>query len=360
MLTPTVHLRSLQDNVLPQFSQFGFPEAVIDACVSVLVQHISIVKLAFLRELRTQFLSNGFYPSSQARSPSHLLITPSGTRPGPILAYVAFRTHQALRVGASIATRSTMSVKAPPSDLPIHSFSCAGDFEAFLNREHTSAPGIYLKLAKKSSGIPSISGAEAVELALCFGWIDGRANGFDNDWWLVRYTPRRPKSIWSQKNVNTIERLLKLGRMRPAGIAAVEAAKADGRWERAYAGPATITVPDDFATALAADSTAASFFETLNKTDRYSVLWRVQTASPRSRAERIASLVQLLAEGKRPGARAKAAVKVKKSAETKKVIKKKAAVKKGSSGAEPESAPPADDYQETLPRRTGLRRRTQT
>ena len=239
-----------------------------------------------------------------------------------------------------------MSTKAPPSDLPIRSFSSAAEFETFLNREHQTAPGIYLKLAKKSSGIPSVSGAEAVELALCFGWIDGRANGLDNDWWLVRYTPRRPKSIWSQKNVGTIDRLLKTGRMRPAGIAAVEAAKADGRWERAYAGPATITVPDDLATALAADSAAASFFEGLNKTDRYSVLWRVQTASPRSRAQRIETLVQMLAEGKRPGARAESAVKLKKNAEMKKVIKKKATVKKSSPGVQLESVPPVHDDQE--------------
>lgn len=248
--------------------------------------------------------------------------------------------------------------KAPPSDLPIQSFSSAGEFETFLNREHTTAPGLYLKLAKKSSGIPSVSAAEAVELALCFGWIDGRANAFDHDWWLVRYTPRRPKSIWSQKNVNTIERLLKEGRMRPAGVVAVEAAKADGRWERAYAGPATITVPDDFATALAAEPAAAAFFEGMNKSDRYSVLWRVQTASPRSRAQRIESLVQMLADGKRPGAPAKPVVKPKKNADTKRAVKRKAAVISSPASAKIDSAPPTDDDQERQPRRTGLRRRT--
>lgn len=148
--------------------------------------------------------------------------------------------------------------------------------------------------------------------------------------------------------------------MRPAGIAAVEAAKADGRWERAYAGPATITVPDDFAKSLAAESTAASFFESLNKTDRYSVLWRVQTASPRSRAQRIESLVQMLAEGKRPGARAESAVKLKKNAETKKAIKRKATVKKISSSVQLKSTPPVPDDGATQPRRSGLRQRTRT
>ena len=198
----------------------------------------------------------------------------------------------------------SMSAKPPPKDLPIHSFSTIKKLEAFLEREHSTLPGFHLKLAKKASGIPSVTAAEAVETALCFGWIDGRANAYDKDWWLVRYTPRRAKSIWSQKNVNTVGQLLEKGRLRPAGLAAVEAAKTDGRWERAYAGPATITVPEDFATALALEPAAASFFKTLNKSDRYSVLWRVQTASPKARDNRIKTLVQTLAEGKWPAASA--------------------------------------------------------
>lgn len=158
-----------------------------------------------------------------------------------------------------------------PSDLPIHSFSTAQELEVFLEREHTTAPGFYLKLAKKASGILSVSAPQAVEAALCFGWIDGRANGFDKNWWLVRYTPRRAKSIWSRKNVNTVSRLIRNGRMRPAGLAEVEAAKSDGRWERAYAGSATISIPADFQVALSAVPTAKAFFETLNKTNRYSI-----------------------------------------------------------------------------------------
>lgn len=197
-----------------------------------------------------------------------------------------------------MSTRSILT--KPPEDLPIHSFPSANELEAFLEREHKSLTGFHLKLAKKASGIPSVTAAEAVETALCFGWIDGRANPFDKDWWLVRYTPRRAKSIWSQKNVRTVAKLLEDERMRPAGLAAVEAAKADGRWDRAYAGPATITVPDDFARALNMDPAAASFFDTLNKTDRYSVLWRVQTASPKTRQNRIETLVQTLAQGKWP------------------------------------------------------------
>jgi uncharacterized protein YdeI (YjbR/CyaY-like superfamily) len=248
------------------------------------------------------------------------------------------RNSKLLRVRASTVSLSTMSIKAPPSDLPIYSFSSATEFEAFLDRENKTAPGFYLKIAKKSSGIPSVSAAEAVEVALCFGWIDGRANGLDSNWWLARYTPRRSKSIWSQKNVNTIGRLLEEGRIRPAGLAAVEAAKADGRWQRAYAGPATITVPDDLAAALTAEPAAASFFEGMNKTDRYAVLWRVQTALPQSRSKRIKALVQILAEGRRPGAPAKPAGKPKKNADMKKANTTRAAVKKGSTRRQPRRA----------------------
>jgi uncharacterized protein YdeI (YjbR/CyaY-like superfamily) len=258
---------------------------------------------------------------------------------------------------------STMSTKSATPDLVTRSFPSAADFETFLEREHTTAPGIYLKLAKKASGIASITGADAVETALCFGWIDGRANRVDDDWWTVRFTPRRPKSIWSQKNVVTIGRLVEQGRMRPAGLAAVEAAKADGRWERAYAGPASVTVPDDLTAALAVNPAAASFFSGMNKSDRYAVLWRVETASPNSRAKRIEALVQLLAAGERPGAVVKPEGKSKKSTGVKKgVLQKKsvraAVVKKQvSARVKPESVLPTQDDRARQPLREGLRRR---
>jgi uncharacterized protein YdeI (YjbR/CyaY-like superfamily) len=178
-------------------------------------------------------------------------------------------------------------------------FASAEDFDAWLAVEHDRAPGLFLRIAKKSSGIPSITAAEAVEVALCHGWIDGRGNRVDDDWFTVRYTPRRPRSVWSQKNVDTVARLIAEGRMRPAGLAAVQAAQADGRWDRAYAGAATITVPDDLAAALSAEPAAAAFFAELDRTNRYAVLWRVQTAStPQTRAKRIAACVQMLAEGR--------------------------------------------------------------
>jgi uncharacterized protein YdeI (YjbR/CyaY-like superfamily) len=179
-------------------------------------------------------------------------------------------------------------------------FPSAADFDAWLAAEHDRAPGVFVLLAKKSSGIPSMTAAEAVEVALCHGWIDGRGNRVDDDWFSVRYTPRRAKSVWSQKNVATVARLIAEGRMRPAGLAAVEAAQADGRWERAYAGSATMTVPDDLAAALAAEPAAEAFFADLDKTNRYAVLWRVHTANtPAARANRIAACVRMLAEGRR-------------------------------------------------------------
>ena len=200
-------------------------------------------------------------------------------------------------------TLPAIVTKTPPSDLAIRAFPSAADFESFLHAEHATCPGIYLKFAKKASGIPSITGAEAVEVALCFGWIDGRANSLDDKFWLVRYTPRRAKSIWSQKNVNTVARLIEEGRMRSAGLAAVDAAKAGGRWDRAYAGPATIVVPEDFQAALDAEAAAKAYFGALNKSQRYSVLWRIETASPKARQARIEALVQTLAVGRLPGDR---------------------------------------------------------
>ena len=183
-------------------------------------------------------------------------------------------------------------------DLPVRPFASAAEFEAWLEAEHRTAPGLFVTIAKKSAGVPSLTAGEAVEVALCFGWIDGRANRVDDDWFTVRYTPRRARSVWSQKNVATVARLVAEGRMRPAGLAAVEAAQADGRWERAYAGPATITVPDDLAAALSAAPAAEAFFAGLDRTNRYAVLWRVHTAaSAETRAKRVAALVQMLAEG---------------------------------------------------------------
>ncbi|TFV48974.1 YdeI/OmpD-associated family protein [Blastococcus sp. TF02A_35] len=184
-----------------------------------------------------------------------------------------------------------------PTDLPVRAFADQAALEEWLEENHATSPGLYVKIAKKGSGIPSVDWAGMVEVLLCFGWIDGRANRVDDTWYVQRVTPRRPRSVWSLKNVETVARLVEQGRMRPAGLAAVEAAKADGRWERAYAGPATITVPEDLAAALDAAPAARAAFDALGSADRYSVLWRVHTAgTPATRAKRIAAAVQDLAD----------------------------------------------------------------
>jgi len=188
----------------------------------------------------------------------------------------------------------------PPTDLPVHRFADQAAFEAWLETEHERSPGIYVVIAKKGAPEPTLTQPEMVESLLCFGWIDGRGNRVDDHYFTVRVTPRRPRSVWSKKNVEWVGRLVEAGRMRPAGLAEVEAAKADGRWERAYAGAATATVPDDLAAALAAHPGATEFFEQLNGTNRYAVLWRVHTAAtPATRAKRIAAMVKMLREGRR-------------------------------------------------------------
>ena len=187
-----------------------------------------------------------------------------------------------------------------PTDLPVLAFPDQAALEEWLEAEATTAPGLYVKLAKKDAGVPSVTYAELVEACLVYGWIDGRSNRLDEKFYLQRITPRRARSVWSQKNVDAVEALILAGRMRPSGLAAVDAARADGRWERAYAGSATITVPDDLAAALAAEPKAQREFEFLDGANRYAVLWRVHTAaSPETRAKRIATLVQMLAEGRR-------------------------------------------------------------
>jgi uncharacterized protein YdeI (YjbR/CyaY-like superfamily) len=194
-----------------------------------------------------------------------------------------------------------MAAVTVPTDLPVLAFADQAALEEWLEAEHATAPGLYVRLAKKGSGVPSVTYAELVEAVLCFGWIDGRAQRLDEASYLQRITPRRPRSVWSQKNVAAVEALTAAGRMRPAGSAQVEAARADGRWERAYAGPATITVPDDLAAALAAVPVAQQAFDALDGRNRYAVLHRVATAAtPQTRARRIAAVVTMLAEGRRP------------------------------------------------------------
>jgi uncharacterized protein YdeI (YjbR/CyaY-like superfamily) len=267
--------------------------------------------------------------------------------------------YNAIRDNIVHAVRPVIMSATP--DLPTRAFPTATSFEAFLKREHLSAPGIYLKLAKKASGIPSITGAEAVEIALCYGWIDGRANSIDDKWWTVRFTPRRAKSIWSKKNVGTVARLIEEGRMRAAGLAAVEAAKADGRWDRAYAGPATMVTPADFVEALAAEPAAEAYFESLNKSEKYAALMQLATVSDKNRSRKIDALVQTMAVGKTPGATKQKAILVKGTPKRKAKVGSVAVQTKGVPAAPRRVKPLENDsehQQTSRPKREGLRKRT--
>lgn len=190
----------------------------------------------------------------------------------------------------------------PPADeLPTITCATPAAWEAWLEAEHERTPGVWLQLAKKGTGIPSVAQAEAVEVALCFGWIDGLARRVDDTWWRQRFTPRRQRSVWSKINVDRATRLIAEGRMRPAGLREVERAQADGRWDAAYDGPATARVPEDLRRALDADPKAAAAFAGLDAQNRFSILHRVQTAvRPETRARRIATFVAMLADGGRP------------------------------------------------------------
>jgi uncharacterized protein YdeI (YjbR/CyaY-like superfamily) len=183
-------------------------------------------------------------------------------------------------------------------ELPILPFASAAAWEAWLDEEHARAAGLWLKIAKQDSKLATVTHAEALELALCFGWIDGQRRALDTTWFLQRFTPRRRGSRWSQINRDKALVLIEQGRMRPAGLREVEAAQADGRWEAAYAGQRTAQVPPDLQAALDAEPAAAAFFATLRGANRYAVLYRVQDAKrPETRARRIETFVAMLARG---------------------------------------------------------------
>jgi uncharacterized protein YdeI (YjbR/CyaY-like superfamily) len=185
-------------------------------------------------------------------------------------------------------------------DYPILLFDDQQAWEAWLDANHGTAPGVWLRLAKKASALSSVSYAEALDVALCYGWIDGQVKKLDDDSYVQKFTPRGRRSLWSKINRDKVARLVEAGRMRPAGQAAVDAAKADGRWDRAYDSASQATVPDDLAQALARTPKAKRFFEALDRTNRYAVIWRVQTAAkPETRARRIAQLVEMLARGEK-------------------------------------------------------------
>ena len=177
-------------------------------------------------------------------------------------------------------------------------FAGQAEWRDWLAEHHASSDGVWIKFAKKGSGIPTVVYAEAVEEALIHGWIDGQAKRIDDDFYMQRFTPRRPRSIWSKINRAKAEKLIAEGRMAPAGLAEVERAKADGRWGRAYDSPTTAVVPDDLRTALDASPAAAQMFAELDGNNRYAILHRIQDAKrAETRARRIEQFVAMLARG---------------------------------------------------------------
>jgi uncharacterized protein YdeI (YjbR/CyaY-like superfamily) len=174
-------------------------------------------------------------------------------------------------------------------------FSQKKDWAAWLVRNHDKSPGVWLRLAKKASGIPSVSYSEALEAALCHGWIDARKRSESETTWLQQFTPRATKSIWSKINREKAMALVKAGRMKPAGLAQIERAKKDGRWEAAYDSPSSATAPPELQAALDQNPRAKAFYATLDSQNRYAILFRIQTAKkPETRVKRIQRFVEML------------------------------------------------------------------
>lgn len=189
---------------------------------------------------------------------------------------------------------------AEKQGLPIIPFESPAAWEAWLDEHHASSDGLWIKIARKATGIRTVTYAEALETALCYGWIDGQKASFDEDYWLQRFTPRRPRSKWSKVNREGATRLIEAGRMKPAGLQEVERARADGRWDAAYDAQSTATVPEDLRRALDAEPAASAFFETLNSVNRYAILYQIADAKrPETRTRRIEKFVAMLAEGKK-------------------------------------------------------------
>ncbi|HEY7015135.1 MAG TPA: YdeI/OmpD-associated family protein [Streptosporangiaceae bacterium] len=184
----------------------------------------------------------------------------------------------------------------PSDELPVLGFPDPVAWQSWLDEHHADAPGAWLKIAKKGSAATSVSYAQALEVALCYGWIDGQKGRLDDDYWLQRFTPRKRGSRWSKINADQAAGLIEAGRMQPAGQREVDAAQADGRWDAAYSGQRTMAVPDDLERELAANDEARAFFATLSSANRYAILYRIGDAKrPETRARRVAKYVAMLA-----------------------------------------------------------------
>lgn len=181
-----------------------------------------------------------------------------------------------------------------------HSFETPELFEAWMEANHEKEEVLHLKLYKKHTGKASITYAEALDVALCYGWIDGQKLPFDDQAWLQKFTPRRPKSPWSKINVGHVERLIRAGRMKPAGQKAIDKAKEDGRWDNAYDPPSKMTVPEEFLKELSKNKEAEAFYQTLNKANRYAIGYRLRSAKRQeTKDKRTAEIIAMLARGEK-------------------------------------------------------------
>lgn len=183
---------------------------------------------------------------------------------------------------------------------PVKNFLSAALFEKWLAQNYDKEAGIWLQFAKKGTGVSTVSYPEAVLIALCYGWIDGLTNKFDDTFWIVKFTPRGPKSIWSKRNRGFVEDLIKQGKMKAPGLEKVEAAKKDGRWDQAYDSPKDMHVPQDFVEALEKNPKAFAFYQTLNRTNTYAIAFRLNTAKkPETRERRMKVLLEMMAQEKK-------------------------------------------------------------
>jgi uncharacterized protein YdeI (YjbR/CyaY-like superfamily) len=185
-------------------------------------------------------------------------------------------------------------------DVPVFLFRTQIEWEEWLGKNYDKFPAIWLKFAKKNAGETSINYAEALQVALCYGWIDGLINKYDNKYYLTRFSPRKPNSVWSKTNRESIEKLIAEGKVHPSGMNVIEAAKANGRWHTAYDSSKTMQIPEDFLQELAKDKKAEEFFKTLNRANTYAIAWRLQTAKkPETREKRKKQLVEMMKKGEK-------------------------------------------------------------
>lgn len=193
---------------------------------------------------------------------------------------------------------SGVGVSPSVNDGEIIAFKSPKAFEAWLARNHAKVGGMWLRIYKKASGEKTVTYAEALDVALCYGWIDGLKRSYDDASFVQRFTPRRSRSAWSKVNVGHVERLTREGRMKPSGIAAVEAAQSDGRWSRAYDSPSNVKIPDDFLLELKKNKSALEFFETLNRVNKYAIAYRLGSAKrPETRERRKQQFLDMMAKG---------------------------------------------------------------